>query len=163
MGRTDSISFTTLAELKEGKVHEGVLVSLMGITAIGDITPRFYHYVKNSELTSDDINVIDCNKGGQYLRVTGTPKRIDIYEGDTNGSGMLNIVFDTSFTEVPIVNITFVGAQTNQYARLVSVDEDGCSIHAYEIDTDSLLGIDILTTGISNINNATLNITVIER
>lgn len=102
-----------------------------------------------------------------YTHITGAPaagKRIDSYSGSTNSSGTYTVTFSSSFSAAPNVQVNIPNqSSTNQFIRVSSVNTTGCTIQVYARATLTVLGIDLLSAGTTNVNGASVDVLVVEK
>lgn len=95
----------------------------------------------------------------------GPSKRMVIATVTTNASGVASLTYSPAFAATPNVHCEItVPANNRQTVRLTSSTASGCSILVEQRNTSflSLLGLDILTAGVTVVNGASVRITAIE-
>lgn len=101
-----------------------------------------------------------------FTHITGAPslKRIDSYSGTTNGSGTYTVTFSTSFASSPNVQVNIPNQSlTNEFIRVSSVTMTGCTIQVYARSTLTILGIDVLSSGTTNVSGANVDVLAVEK
>lgn len=95
--------------------------------------------------------------------VTGG-KRLEMYSGTTNSSGVYTVTFSTAFAVAPNIQVSITNqGSTNQYVRISNISTTGFTINAYSFSTNTLLGIVSLVSTTTNINGATIDVLVTEK
>lgn len=97
---------------------------------------------------------------GDYAR------RIVVASGTTNGTGDVTFAFSPAFSSPPHVSPTItVQSVPAQRCRLTAVSASSCTVRVETQDQAflSLLGLNILTSGVTPLPGATVSITAIER
>lgn len=91
-------------------------------------------------------------------------KRQEIYSGTTNSSGNYTVTFSSSFGVAPNIqsNITNQSA-SNQTIRVTSVSTTGFTINVFSRATLTVLGVDLLSSAVTNVNGATVDVLVTEK
>jgi len=93
-------------------------------------------------------------------------KRIVAATGSTNASGDVSFTFSPTFAVAPHIDITITPqSNVNQKARLTAVSAAGCTVRV-EVQNQaflSLLGLDILSAGVTIVSGVPVSITATER
>lgn len=95
----------------------------------------------------------------------GPSKRIVMMLGTTDASGNVSFTFTGgAFPATPHVDAMLVAANTRQFARITAVSATSCTINCFQQNATllSLLGIDILTAGVTAISGAAVRIMATE-
>lgn len=94
----------------------------------------------------------------------GISKRIVTLSGTTDASGNVSFTFSPAFAATPHVDAMLVTANTRQFARISAASATGCTVNAFQQNQTllSLLGIDILTAGVTAISGATVRVMATE-
>lgn len=94
----------------------------------------------------------------------GISKRIVTLSGTTDASGNVSFTFFPAFSATPHISAMLVVANTRQYTRITAASATGCTINAYQQNQTllSLLGLDILTAGVTAMASATIRIMATE-
>lgn len=91
-------------------------------------------------------------------------KRMELYSGTTNGSGIYTVTFGTSYSVAPNVQASLSNqTATNQYLRISSITTTGFTINAYAFNTNTLLGIVSLVSTTSALASVSIDVIVIEK
>lgn len=95
----------------------------------------------------------------------GPSKRIVTLTSSTNASGLVTFTFSPAFPDPPHVNVTFVSGNTRELTRITALSESSVTVHAFSQNTAllSLLGVDILTSGTTNLNARAITVMAVER
>lgn len=95
---------------------------------------------------------------------SGISKRIVTLQGTTDASGNVSFTFSPAFSATPHISAMLVTTNTRQYARITAASASGCTINAYQQNQTllSLLGLDILTAGVTAMASATIRIMATE-
>ncbi len=95
-----------------------------------------------------------------------TIKRIETYRGTTNASGRYTITYPTAFSSNPTVIPSIMADSAYRLSvRVVSSSTTGCVIEVAQRNASflSLLGLDILTSGVTVQNNVSVDILVVSQ
>lgn len=94
----------------------------------------------------------------------GPSKRIVTMSGTTDASGNATFTFSPAFAATPHITAMLVTANTRQFARITAANATGCTISAYQQNQTllSLLGLDILTAGVTALASTTIRIMATE-
>lgn len=94
----------------------------------------------------------------------GPSKRIVTLSGTTDASGNVTFTFSPAFAATPHVSVMLVTANTRQFWRISAASASGCTVNAFQQNQTllSLLGIDILTAGVTPISGATIRVMAVE-
>ena len=90
----------------------------------------------------------------------GPSRRIETYSGSTNASGIYTVTYATAFPSVPHVDLSYPGASTEQFVRLVSSTTTGFTAHAYARGGLTVLSVTLLALATTNVNGATIRAVV---
>lgn len=95
----------------------------------------------------------------------GPSKRIVTMTASTNASGIVAFTYSPAFASVPHVSVAMVRGTTREWTRLTASSAAGCTVHAFSQNATllSLLGIDILTAGTTNLSGRSVNIMAVEQ
>lgn len=105
---------------------------------------------------------------GSYLDLSNRPtiKRQETYSGTTNASGNFTVTFGTAYAVAPNIQAS-ISNQSNaqQQIRVSSVSTTGFTVNVSQRNTAflSLLGLDILTSGTTNVSGATVDCLATEK
>lgn len=90
----------------------------------------------------------------------GPSKRIVTLSGTTDASGNVAFTFSPAFSATPHIAVMLQAGNTRQFARITAASATGCTVNAFQQNQTllSLLGLDILTAGVTAINGATIRI-----
>jgi len=96
--------------------------------------------------------------------VVSAGKRIEVYSGTTNASGVYTVTFGTAYSVAPNIQASITNqSSTNQYVRIASVSTTGFTINAYSFSTNTLLGIVNLIATTVNVTGATVDVLCTEK
>lgn len=90
----------------------------------------------------------------------GPSKRIVTLSGTTDASGNVAFTFSPAFSATPHIAVMLQAGNTRQFARITAASTTGCTVNAFQQNQTllSLLGLDILTAGVTAISGATIRI-----
>lgn len=90
----------------------------------------------------------------------GPSKRIVTMSGTTDASGNVAFTFSPAFSVTPHIAVMLQAGNTRQFSRITAASATGCTVNAFQQNQTllSLLGLDILTAGVTAINGATIRI-----
>lgn len=94
----------------------------------------------------------------------GPSKRIVTLSGVTDASGNVSFTFSPAFPATPHVSVMLQAGNTRQFSRITAASATGCTVNAFQQNQTllSLLGLDILTAGVTAISGATVRIMAAE-
>src|SRR5690606_29316350 len=94
----------------------------------------------------------------------GPTKRIVTMTASTNASGIVTFTYSPAFSSAPHVSVAMVRGNTREWTRLTASSASGCTVHAFSQNATllSLLGIDILTAGTTNLSGRSVSIMAVE-
>lgn len=92
----------------------------------------------------------------------GISKRIVTLSGTTDASGNVSFTLSPAFSVTPHISAMLVTTNSRQYTRITAASATGCTVNCFQQNQTllSLLGIDILTAGVTAISGATVRIMV---
>lgn len=91
-------------------------------------------------------------------------KRMEVYSGTTNSSGVYTVTFPVAFSVAPNIQASITNqSSTNQYLRVSNISTTGFTINAYSFSTNTLLGIVSLISTTTNINSASIDVLITEK
>lgn len=95
---------------------------------------------------------------------SGISKRIVTLSGTTDASGNVAFAFSPAFAATPHISVMLQAGNTRQFSRITAASATGCTVNAFQQNQTllSLLGLDILTAGVTAINGATIRIMATE-
>lgn len=90
----------------------------------------------------------------------GISKRIVTLSGTTDASGNVAFTFSPAFSATPHIAVMLQAGNTRQFSRITAASATGCTVNAFQQNQTllSLLGLDILTAGVTAISGATIRI-----
>lgn len=90
----------------------------------------------------------------------GPSKRIVTLSGTTDASGNVAFTFSPAFSVTPHIAVMLQAGNTRQFSRITAASATGCTVNAFQQNQTllSLLGLDILTAGVTAISGATIRI-----
>lgn len=94
--------------------------------------------------------------------INGASPAKHLFKGTTSGSGTYSVTYSTPFLATPNVHAQMIGGTTNQSIRITSSTTTGFTVTAYQINSISLLGSDILLATPATLNGAKIDVTVFE-
>lgn len=94
--------------------------------------------------------------------IPGISRRIEIYTGTTNASGIYTVTFPTAFPAPPHVNPTLINPTTEQAFRVTAVSTTGFTVHVFQRGGLTVLGLTLLALATTNVNGASLSVLVME-
>lgn len=121
-------------------------------------------YVKNVPVDSI-AGLATVAKSGSYNDLSNKPssaKRIDLFSGSTNSSGIYTGTFSPSFSGTPYINAEIINPGTNQYSRVTAVSSTGFTVHVFQRNSINLLSTDLLLSTTVNVNGASVQVSAIE-
>lgn len=132
----------------------------------GDYATRpisMYVYDTASTETADNENVIITNSTPTKGRWVKWGKMPRTYSGETDSSGEFTVVFDQEYDEIPNVQASISPqTNTNQFVRVSDLSTTGFTVHVFERSYATLLGIDVLLSAVSDIEDAGVDVVVLE-
>lgn len=95
---------------------------------------------------------------------SGISKRIVTLLGTTDASGNVAFTFSPAFLATPHIAVMLQAGNTRQFSRITAASATGCTVNAFQQNQTllSLLGLDILTAGVTAISGATIRIMATE-
>ncbi len=100
--------------------------------------------------------------GVNWTPAPGIP-RIETYNGTTNASGDFTVTYAVPFTVIPHVNpVTYPPADSTTRVRITAASTTGFTVKTERNAGVSLLGIDVLLLGTSNVASVPVRILVVE-
>lgn len=118
------------------------------------------------------VNLPNVGTAGSYGYVTTdskgrviSGKRLEPYSGTTNASGNYTVTFATPYSVIPNVQASISNQSNVQHQiRVAAVSTTGFTVNVNSRNTAflSLLGLDILTSGTTNVSGATVQVLVTE-
>lgn len=102
--------------------------------------------------TSGDYNDLE-NKPTQ-------PKRTETFSGTTNASGIVSFSF-TAFTS-PRAIAEIINPSINQDCRVTTLTTTSCTVHAWQRNSVTLLGVDVPLSAVVNLSGATIHVKITE-
>lgn len=95
---------------------------------------------------------------------SGISKRIVTLSGTTDASGNVAFTFSPAFAATPHIAVMLQAGNTRQFSRITAASATGCTINAFQQNQTllSLLGLDILTAGVTAISGAIIRIMATE-
>lgn len=90
----------------------------------------------------------------------GLPNRIENYTGVTDAAGLYTVTFAAAFANIPSVQPVLVGNDTDTVFRLVSRSKTGFQVHAYKRSSLTVLTLQVLSYGITNVAAVTCDVRV---
>lgn len=116
-------------------------------------------------LTTTGSGAASYNSGTGVINVP-TSKRQETYAGTSDASGNYTITFPSAYAIVPNVQASITNqSNSQQFIMVTSATTTGCTIKVVQRNASflSLLGLDVLTTGVTNVNGASVAVLVTER
>lgn len=119
-------------------------------------------------LTTTGSGAATYNNSTGSLNVPTPPtaKRQETYSGTTNASGNYTVTFSVAYAVAPNIQASISNQSNVQYQiRVSAVSTTGFTINVNQRNTAflSLLGLDILTAGVTNISGAVVDVLVTEK
>lgn len=117
--------------------------------------------VTNSGTSSAAVLNFTIPRGEQGIQgPPGPSKRIVTMSGTTDSSGNVSFTFSPAFSATPHIAPMLITANTRQFWRITAASATGCTVNCFQQNQTllSLLGIDILTAGVTAISGATVRI-----
>lgn len=119
-------------------------------------------------LTTTGSGAATYNSGTGVINIPTptTAKRQETYAGTTDASGNYTITFPSAYSVVPNVQASITNqSNSQQFIMVTSATTTGCTIKVVQRNASflSLLGLDVLTTGVTNVNGASVAVLVTER
>lgn len=112
-------------------------------------------YIDNTGAVRETVGVFLTGGGLRIERMTLT----------SDGSGIATATYADPFDDVPNVHLELLSGNDRQQVRLTSSDASGFTAIVEERNTAflSLLGLDVLTSGVSPVSGAQVIVTIIEK
>lgn len=108
-----------------------------------------------------DVRVIQGISG--TLVVTGKQKRQELYSGVTDSSGLMTITFDTPFAATPNIQVQITSGNANHMYKIISLTEKGFQVHVGMRVTATVLTYEVVTSTITSVSGAGLDVLVTEK
>lgn len=94
---------------------------------------------------------------------SGTPNRVEVYSGNTDGSGNYSITFTDSFTVVPGISTSVINnSTTNRFIRVTSISRTAFTVNVYQRNSITILGAEVLLSATSTVSGASVNVVIQE-
>lgn len=110
---------------------------------------------------------ISAGNGVTYNNLTGVisnTKRVETYSGVSNVNGEYSVTFSQAYSVAPNIQASIVNqSATNQFIKITSVSTTGFIINVYERGSVNISGSDVLLSGVSNVNGASIDVLCTEK
>lgn len=126
------------------------------VTTSGTLTVN----LNNTGITSGNYGVLTVDSKGRAT----AGKRMELYSGTTNASGVYTVTFGTAYSATPHIQANITNqANLNQFVRVTSVSTTGFTINVFQRNSVTLLSTDLLLATTVNVNGATIDVLVAEK
>lgn len=144
--------YITSADVKSIQVLTGLTKSSSSGADTLSITP--------TGVAAGTYGAVTVNVRGQVT----AGKRLELFSGTTNGSGVYSASFSAAFSVAPNIQASITNqSTTNQFIRVSSVSTTAFTINVFQRSAVTILGIEVLLAATTNVSGATVDVLVTEK
>lgn len=126
------------------------------VTGSGNIVAN----LNTSGITAGNYGITTFTSKG----IATSGKRLELYSGTTNASGVYTVTFSSAFGAAPNIQASMTNqSAVNQYLRISAVSTTGFTINVFSRSTLTVLGIDLLSSAVTNVNAVPVDVSVTEK
>lgn len=112
---------------------------------------------------SEGTNLYYTNARVASYLAANSYKKVEMFQGTTNASGVYQVTFANTYTLVPHVNPVMINNAANYIMTLTNVTTTGCTVTILQRSAVTLLAVEVLLAATVPVSGATVGVLVVSK